>query len=200
MNTLANLTVVSWMFAFFAQENASAADNASGATIGAAMFVFDARLKEPNQKDQTTYTNSLNNLGATIGQESPMTYSNGVWFYVFKSTDLPEVSEREQKERYSEIAALAIDPTVVGTVKFDGMKFNITRGYVMNMYSPMDDKSRIEIDMIQAERLELGNRWYLSQGDGLGIHLYGIASKHDPTLAINPKGDDRAEMKFNWKF
>jgi len=38
MNTLANLTVVSWMFAFFAQENASAADNASGATIGAAMF------------------------------------------------------------------------------------------------------------------------------------------------------------------
>lgn len=165
MNISALSVTVSWLFATFMVVDASAqvvatnTDCTAITTLDMTTFSFGP----PKLKDFTSRTNESEPI---FIYKSPMTVSNGVWYYTFVSND----SLRQVwRQSCSEIAR--DDFGKVGEIGFFGKKFAVTEGPPVVNMNHLPDANRDEMIREKARRVELGDGFFMSEKEKLGYHI-----------------------------
>jgi hypothetical protein len=184
MNISALSTTVSWILTVTtidvsAQVVATNADCTASNTPGA-MFFFDS----PQLKNLDTIRMKKSELINTY--QSPMTVSNGVWYYTFVSNDQSRQAWRQGR---SEIAT--DDFGKVGEIGFFGKKFAVTEGPAVVNMNHLPDANRDEMIREKARRVEFGGGVFMSEKDGFGYCI----SKN---LSVSAKSTSKIE--FSWRF
>ena len=186
MNSPALSITITWLFTTFAVVDASAqvvatdTDCTTSNILGMATFSFGpSRLKD-------FIMIRTNESEPVVMYKSPMTTSNGVWYYTFVNND---PSRQAWRQINSEIARK--DFNKVGEISFLGNKFAVTEGPpVLNM-NPLPDAGRDEMTHEEARRVELGSGVFVSEKDGLGYFI-------KKNLTVSTKSTGKIEFGFSF--